>query len=290
MKALAAILLALLLASFCGDVHPLGDSLAVFRVPLALLALGAGLLTRRPGWLLAVSGTAALVLGGHLWSGRGAALTPDRAPVFTLYQQNLLWNRGVVGPRWLAAVEAASPDALTLQEVSDGNQIVLDALRADYPTQVSCPGPKIGGPAVLSRWPAMPGTAFCNTLDRLAMVQVQTPAGPVWVVSLHQRWPWPDGQGPQSRRLAADLARVRGDAVVIGGDFNAVAWARSVARIARASGAQRVGPHGTTFHIPPVDWPVGIDHVLGTFPALSVQVMPKFASDHHGLLVVFAQP
>ena len=283
-KTLAALALALVGLGYLGALHPIGDSFAVFRLPLIVLAgvLGVFLRPRR----LAVTWVCLLLALGahHLWQGRPAQMTgAGGVPDFVLYQQNLLWNRGGIGAGWQAALDQTAPDALTLQEVSEGNMPILTALASVYPTQVVCPFGRIGAPAVLSRWPAVPGTEVCVHEHRMAAVQLDHPSGPVWVVSLHLRWPWPDGQGDQVRALVPVLQGLSGD-VVIGGDFNAVAWSDTLRRVGRATGTQRHGPHATTFHIPPVMWPLGIDHILSPWRAAEVTVMPKFASDHHGLV------
>lgn len=283
-KTLAAFVLALVGLGYLGALHPIGDSFAVFRLPLIV---GAGLLglVLRPRRLAVTWVCLLLALAAHhLWQGRPAQMAGAGAvPDFVLYQQNLLWNRGTLGAGWQAALDQAQPDALTLQEVSEGNRPILAALAVDYPTQVVCPFGKIGAPAVLSRWPAVPGTQTCVHEHRMAAVQLDHPDGPVWVVSLHLRWPWPDGQGDQVRALVPVLQGLSGD-VVIGGDFNAVAWSDTLRRVARAARAQRLGPYSTTFHIPPVMYPLGIDHVLSPWRAVELRVMPKFASDHHGVL------
>ncbi|MDX2482774.1 MAG: endonuclease/exonuclease/phosphatase family protein [Pseudodonghicola sp.] len=276
--ALAA--LAGVVLGYGGVLHPAGDSLAVFRVPLAGLAGLMLLLLRRPRRRVLL-GLAVVVLAlvPRFW-----ALVPGSAPapaVLTIYQKNLLFNRPDPKPL-VADILARSPDIVTLQEVSEQNRPVLEALRQEYPYQQYCDYRAVGGPAVLSRWPAVPGSALCAY--GLSALQVETPAGPVWVVALHLRWPWPYGQAAQLDGLEPVLSALSGPKV-IGGDFNSVAWSHAVTRVARASGTRRVGREAVSFALPYGGFGVGIDHVLasGAQPG-TIQVLERLGSDHRGVL------
>ncbi len=288
--ALAA--LAGVVAGYGGALHPAGDSLAVFRVPLAGLAGLILLLLRRPRpWVLfglavvvlalvprfwaLVLGTAPVAVAGQE-SGQGAA-----PAVLTVYQKNLLFNRPDPKPL-VADILARSPDIVTLQEVSEHNRPVLEALRQEFPYQQYCAYRAVGGPAVLSRWPAVPGSARCAY--GLSALQVETPAGRVWAVALHLRWPWPYGQAAQLDGLEPVLRALSGPKV-IGGDFNSVAWSHALTRVARASGTRRVGREAVSFTLPYGGFGVGIDHVLasGAQPG-TLQVLERLGSDHRGVL------
>ncbi len=280
---------AALAASWGGALHPLGDSLAVIRVPLAVvfaLAVIWAAWPRRVRWPLA---------GLALWA-IGAIALPRMIPLGTvsdhdlsLYQQNLLYNRRD-DAAWLDSVARHDPDVITLQEVSGRNLALLDSLAAAYPTQVACPFRAVGGVAVLSRLPAVPGTAICAGGDGLAAVQVETAFGPVWLVSLHLHWPWPYGQPEQVARLLPVLQGLEGH-VILAGDFNAVAWSHTLRRIEAASGTTRIGPWAPTFHTPPYGIPLEIDHVLtGPAHAQEVVVLPKHGSDHNGVLALLTRP
>lgn len=277
--------MALVIASYGGALHPLGDSLAVFRVPLVVTTALAVIWTdwpRRLRWPLAL--LALGILGGHL-RDRLPGETP--APDLVLYQQNLLWNR-TEDLAFLAQVRAAQPDLMTLQEAFSRNQPLVEALKEDLPYAHQCPK---SGEAVLSRFAAVPGSAFCSTPDGLAGMQVETPFGRVWLVSVHLNWPWPYRQMPQVDTLVPWLERLDGP-VILSGDFNAVAWSRTVRRMARASGTALVGPDVHSFTGLPLPMFLGIDHVLTT-PAAGVQQviqMPEAGSDHHGLLALLKAP
>lgn len=274
------VMLAAVLAGYAGALHPAGDSLAVFRVPLALLG-GLALLAWWPrGWMmLAGLAVVALAVLPRLW-----ALLPgqvDEAPDLVIYQKNLLFTLRDPGDL-VADIRARAPDIVTLQEVSARNRAVLAALADDFPYQHYCDFRAVGGTAVLSRWPVVPGSAFCA--PGLTGLQLETPAGRVRAMSLHLSWPWPHGQAAQLDRLEPLLRGLDG-ATVIGGDFNAVAWSRALARVEDASGTRRAGHEAATFALPYGGMGVAIDHVLasGAAPG-TIEVLDRFGSDHRGVL------
>ncbi len=283
-----AVLLALgLLAGYAGALHPAGDSFAVLRLPFALLLaivlIGAG----GRLWSRVLLAVAALTPAVGVWAGSSAdGLTFDHDHV--LYQQNLLWNRGD-DAAWLAEVAATRPDFVTLQEVSARNEALLAALGRDYPYRAVCPfADVVGGVAVLSRWPTAEGGLICA--KGLAAVEVSTPQGEFWVVSIHLHWPWPFRQAHQLDELAPVLAALDGPKV-IGGDFNAVRWSHAMDVIADASGTEIVGPQSPTFRLPRFGVPIGIDHVLSSSTsAHEVRVADPLGSDHNGVVAYLGRP
>ena len=279
----ALIALAAVLAGYGGALHPVGDSLAVFRVPLALLG-GLALLVWRPRGAVTLAGLAVVALAvlPRLWALSPVQAGPAaRVSGLAVYQKNLLFTLRDPA-RVVADIRARAPDIVTLQEVSRRNRAVLDALQAEYPYQQYCDYRAVGGPAVLSRWPAVPGSAFCA--QGLAGLQVETPDGRAWAMALHLRWPWPHGQAEQIAELTPLLRGLDGP-VVIGGDFNAVAWSRAVARVEVASGTRRAGTETATFALPYGGMGVAIDHVLasGSAPG-TIEVLDRLGSDHRGVL------
>ncbi|WP_157932989.1 endonuclease/exonuclease/phosphatase family protein [Roseovarius salinarum] len=284
--------LALLAAGYGGAVHPAGDLLAVFRLPLAGIALIGLAWLRRP-LVLVLPGLVlvATALGGQAMmavSPGGPVATPGG---ITLYQKNLLY-RPTDRSAFLREIARTAPDVLTLQEVSRPNRSVLDALAPAYPERLLCPYTRgIGGVAVLSRWPVVPGSRWCASgPGGMAAMQLDAPRGRLWVVSLHLHWPWPRGQSAQVDRLIPVLAGLEGP-VVVAGDFNAVAWSHTVARIARATRTERAGRTAVSFRLPPLGYPLGIDHVLAPRgrPA-SAAMRPWLGSDHRGVLARLAPP
>ncbi len=280
-KAVAVLSAILVLLGFGGRIHPIGDSCAVFRVELTILCALTVIWTNWPRavrWPLV--GMCLAVLTVHVVRG---VQTGGSGEDFTLYQQNLLFDRTDGGAGAIETLGRLQPDFITFQEVSDINRPILDLLLPDYPSQQFCPLGDFLGEAVLSRFPAVPDSGFCSARDGLAGLQLETPHGPVWLVSVHLNWPWPKGQAAQIAQLIPDLKRLQGH-VVLAGDFNSVAWSHAVSQIADASGTQRIGPYQGSFHLPKVALPIGIDHVL-TSPAYAQTVwsLGKNGSDHNGL-------
>lgn len=272
----AAILLGI---GYAGWLHPAGDSFAVFRPQLAGLLLASVVLAAWPNPVKLIAGAFAIWAGVSVFWPRSNP--PQDESGLALYQQNLRFSRAD-HEAWLQAVEHANVDLLTLQEVSDRNRIVLDRLSDRFPTQVYCDFAAVGGVAVLARYPAVPATQTCSEGLGLAAIQIETPDGQLWLVSLHLHWPWPYRQSAQLDALQQILEAFDGS-VVIGGDFNSVAWSHALSRVERATGTRRIGPKAATFSVKGVR--LGIDHVLTSLDGASiVEVQPRLGSDHHGLI------
>lgn len=284
LRRLLVVLLILLAASYGGALHPAGDSFAVIRMPLAMLCAALGWVIRRQAQRIALwVGMAGVLLP---WAYGHLAPQPPRPQgpyALTLYQQNMLYSR-TESADWLAAVRASGADVVTLQEVSKPNRALMAALEDLYPYQHLCPIGDRLGEAVLSRLPMVEGSQFCTKPDALAGVQIETEVGPIWVVALHIGWPWPFNQRIQlDKGVLPALRTVRGAPVILGGDFNSVAWQRSVRDVEEATGSHRIGALRPTFALTPLGVPIGIDHVL-SFGTGRIEVMPGLGSDHNGVL------
>lgn len=290
-RAIRNLLILTLLAfagGYLGHIHPAGDSLAVFRpqlaVPLALLALILWVAQARK-WALLGFGAAVMAVLPLFWTG--AADMTDEANL-TLYQKNMRFL--VDDPTLLSRdILARNPDFITLQEVSGANMAVFDPLEATYPTRQFCPFETVGGVAVAARWPMVPGTGFCTDKGGLAGMQVDTPRGPVWVVSVHLHWPWPYRQNAHLKRLLPFMARLEG-AKAIGGDFNMVPWGASVARVADVTDTVKIGPPHISLTKLSGMMRVPIDHVLVSGGIGTVDRLERLGSDHFGLFARFALP
>ncbi|QEW20165.1 Endonuclease/Exonuclease/phosphatase family protein [Marinibacterium anthonyi] len=281
-RVLCVAALLILLAGFAGSVHPLGDSLVVFAVPAAVLV---ALTIWFTGWhwrvilILAFSVVALLAVRLVALADRGDA--PEDALV--LYQKNMRYEARDRSDL-LADIKASGAGVVTLQEVSEPNAAVLKALSDRMPSQLLCPGAPTGGVAVLSSLPRGPAEPVCAGDDRMAALQVMTVDGPVWLVSLHLRWPWPQDQARQAERLATRLQSLEGR-VIVSGDFNNTHWSYSLRRIGDATRTRRIHPVQPSFTLPYLPIGITIDHILVPND-IAGQVIrrPKFASDHHGLV------
>ncbi len=225
------------------------------------------------------------------------AAAPDTGQSYAAYQKNLLWSLPALAPV-AADIEDIEPDFVMLQELHQRNRPILAMLRADYPHQHFCRFVAVGGVAVLSRWPATDTAPLCDDGYGLAALEVETPDGPLWLVSLHLHWPFPYRQHEQLETLLPMLDGLDGP-VVIGGDFNMIPWAYSIAAIKRATQTINAGYAGGTFdfslhyndrNIARFLPSIPIDHILvpdsGT--VLKLERRGRFGSDHYGLLARFA--
>jgi endonuclease/exonuclease/phosphatase (EEP) superfamily protein YafD len=284
-------LMAGLAGGFGGALHAAGDSLAVFRLHFAALAVLLSLLSAivwRSSRRYAVAAlviSAALVMPTALSYARPAIPPPVLPPTHAVYQKNLKF-RGPDLAAVVADIRASGAEIVTLQEVSTQNLPVLEMLRDDFPTQHLCSYSKwIGGPAVLSRWPMTDAVPICAGSGGMTALQLATPDGPVWAVSLHLHWPWPHRQPEQVAEILPVLAALEGP-VIVAGDFNMVPWGASVRRIATAARAERVGATVTTLNIRGGLVPLPIDHVfLPSGWAGAQDLRPEFGSDHRGIAV-----
>lgn len=278
----AVVLMALVVAGYLGRLHPAGDSFAVFRAQgagLLMLVAAAGLALglRWPG---VVGLLLALASGGPLLSAYSRS---GVAGDWALYQKNMLFRNDDLGALQ-ADIRSVAPDVLTLQEVTTANRALLAGLEDILPGQLWCPFASVGGVAVATRWPVVAGSGTCR--PGLAALQADTPEGRVWLVALHLGWPWPY---EQPRHLAALLPVIEAldGPVVLGGDFNAVPWSGTVARLAEATGSRLAGPvHGTLPRFGPL-LVLPIDHVLVPRGG-AARLRGLDGSDHLGVVVRFA--
>jgi endonuclease/exonuclease/phosphatase (EEP) superfamily protein YafD len=204
--------------------------------------------------------------------------------VYTHYQKNMAFGNDA--ERRLANdILARMPDAVTLQEVNRDNDKLLRMLADAYPSQQFCSSDKIGGVAVASRWPLIPGTAQCLGRLGTAAIQVQMPDGPVWVFSIHLETHDKPYHTRQAKRLAARLERFNGP-IILGGDFNDLPTSQVVRTIARSARVIRIGDAITTVRAAGF-FGVPIDFVLATGGHGTVEQLPYIGSDHYGVWAEF---
>lgn len=284
---LLTIPLLLLLGSYFGAVHPLGDSLAVFRGPLAALGGVCTMLLMRGGSkLFAVLAMVLVLWSAYTVLGPRVSFSDAAEAPYTLYQKNMRFNMPSTQPLQDDIITQA-PDFISLQEVSQQNLPILANLKAQYPAQVFCPFAAVGGVAVASRWPMVVGSNRCQASSGMAAMQVETPDGPVWVVSLHLHWPYPQGQARQVGKLVPQLKALKGG-VVLGGDFNMVPWSNTMRTITAATNTRRIGVPQYTLALKDL-YTLPIDHVLinNNGKHASTSKRPLLGSDHFGVLTRF---
>jgi len=273
-------------ASFGGALHGIGDSLAVFRYLIAMgVAVSAALLQRRAG--MRIAGVALVAAGFWLAPEAARLVASDPLPKtsYSIYQKNLLYN-GDQRRELAGDIQAADADFVTMQELYTANKMVLDELLTHYPTYQICGPRDEPGQVVLSKWPAVVGQKVCMKDIGLVGMQVETPHGRVWVLSIHLRWPYPYSQPEQVAKLLPVLRALDGPKI-IAGDFNMVPWSHAVRAIERASGSDRAGAMVRTLVYGAGFLQVPIDHVLVPGGQGQLQVRPLLGSDHLGVLLGF---
>nr|WP_325248286.1 endonuclease/exonuclease/phosphatase family protein [Amylibacter sp.] len=273
----------LLVASAGGAVHPLGDSLAVFRFPIGVASFVSAVGIYLLGLKRVAEGIALLSIaasGAIWWSYRPAPTDGDFGD--TLYQKNMLVILDNPKPL-IADIQEKAPDFITLQEMTPRTQSVLAALGDMYPTQSSCISQRGRGVALASRFPPVLGSRICHPEDGILAEQVMTPDGPVWLVSIHLRWPYPIDQATQVGLIVPVLENLTGP-VILAGDFNMVPWSYSMTRIEEATRTQRIGRTNGTFLLEH-RMMLPIDHVLAPKACGGdVSTLDLLGSDHHGVL------
>lgn len=276
--------------SYLGVLHPAAESLSVLRFEASLLALALSvvLLATRALWRGSLGALAALVIViPILLDMRIVPAWQAAADAISLYQKNV-WLKNPSPEALVADLREVSADIVTLQEVTDEMARALDAIAGDYPHRHRCRG----GVYILTRLAPAEGGARCPQDPWLNVIalQVETGAGPLWVVALHLRWPWPYDQAAQVDRILPFLAELDGP-VVVAGDFNMVPWGHSVQQISAAAGAERIGRLERTFEFGTPLVRLRIDHVLAPRGWRGHTVLrPLAGSDHFGVVARFGPP
>lgn len=268
-----------LLGGYLGSVHPVGDSLSIFRPHVALLLALCGLmlLILRAWKPAALSLALAVSAGVPVLALFSAPRDTIASPHLVVYAKNLLFGRGD-NAALLADIRDSGADLILLQELNSTRGSLLQDLQASHPHQHICQFSEWSGIAVLSRWPLE--APHCSAHRSLAAARAQTPEGPVWAVSTHLLWPYPHGQRHALDHELEYLQSLEGE-VVIGGDFNMAPWGHSVQDMGRATDSELLGPIHVT--IAPRGVPLSIDHVLSTGQGVTER-RPRLGSDHYGLV------
>ena len=203
--ALAIITLSVILAlGFTGRFLPLGDSFAVFRLPnLFLLAVLVLCLPKTKFFYVALG---CLILGSLSIALHYIPQKTTQQNAYRLYQKNMSYR---VNPDALRAdILAADADFITLQETAfledtEHDFGFISQLKPHYPYQLNCPSAR-SGLIVMSRWPST-GKGKCFNLHGFGAMNVETPAGRLWLISVHLYWPFPHAQAPQVKSAAQHI-------------------------------------------------------------------------------------
>lgn len=283
-------LLFAVIAGFGGSAHPALDSLSVLRPHLTLLAGALFLLALMLRAGLARLGLALPMVAGLLGMAPDilqtryvAAPSPHMDTEDTLHviSYNMLYSNSSLDEitDWLLA---ENPHVIALQEGSQLTKVLMTRLRDRYPHWLSCPNNTRLHSMVITRL-KLTGRGGClgSQSDRLAWLEVTWQGAPLSLVSVHLQWPWPRYQAHQLDRLERDLRGLPQPAL-IAGDFNAMPWSHSVARIADMTGTRRVSGFLPSFVGTEFLLPLPIDHVLAPdlLSPLATRLGPAMGSDH----------
>jgi endonuclease/exonuclease/phosphatase (EEP) superfamily protein YafD len=289
-----------LVAGLFGWLHPAFDSLAHFRVHLAVLLIVASLPLlagplRRQGFLAIALGIGALATVGGL-PGLGpvhASFQPkdEASAVYRLLQMNVYY-RNAEPEKLISLIGRLQPDVITLEEVSPMWIEKLSLLSAAYPHQVTC-GKRSYGVAILSRRP-LKESVDCSYRGALAAAIVDFGGRHVQVAAMHLRWPWPFSQHRQIEDMQQTLGTF-GETAILAGDLNATPWSNAARRVAEAGDLTQIGPLGPTWlpgGLPEALRFAGlpIDQVFakGDVVVHSARALDEAGSDHLPILVEFS--
>jgi endonuclease/exonuclease/phosphatase (EEP) superfamily protein YafD len=297
-----------LTAGFFGRQHPAFDSLAHFRVHLAVLLVLAGLPLlllrsfRLHGLLAAAFGSAAIltVTGTSLLPGLGPVQASNQpkdalSPVYRLLQLNLRFDNPEPG-KVLSLIGRLRPDIVTLNEVSAMWAEKLALLASAYPYRIVCRiDNHAGGVAILSLRPFADGAeGQCLEGGTFATAMIDLGGRYVEVGALHLHWPWPFDQADQINGLAPMLAEMA-ETAILAGDLNAAPWSAASARIAEAADMTPAGPAAPTwlYRMLPeflrfAGLPIDRIFAKGEVVVHSVDMLEAVGSDHLPVLAEFS--
>ncbi len=276
--------LAALIASYLGHLHPVGDSLAVFRQYLIILTGGSIFLMVYLGRrYLAVFALTVSIMASTPFLVQLMFFNRLESSDFVIYQKNMSVDL-TDEAAFVQDLRSVNPDFTTFQEASSKNRDLIAGLGDILPFVHYCHANRWTGTAIASRWPIVRGTANCDPDVRSAFMQVETPKGPMWLVSIHQKWPWPSAQPEEKPAFLNVLKDLKGD-VVVAGDFNMVPWSYTMQEYEQAANATLIPGLRGSF---PLTWDVfwiPIDHILlaDGFRG-SAEMRGFFGSDHRGIV------
>ena len=251
---------------------------------------------------------AAVIVCALVWGCASARPVADAAPDFSV----LTYNVNFAAPRPDLAVRAiaeADADVVCLQETTpEWERVVREGLGKAYPYVRFHHEPAAGGMALLSKWD-FEGLTFRRTQAGwfpACVLTVNTPAGPVRVVSVHLRPPVSDGGSfasgyfttpPVRRSEIEEIHAAAADPavpLVFVGDFNegrGGAAVRYLSKRGYQSALRQYAPSASTWHwqYGPIPLRGHLDHVLydPSLECLDARVLRQGASDHYPVLAAF---
>ena len=305
-----------LFASLFSPFHPLFDSLADIRIPLAFLTIISALpLFLTKYWRKALFPIAfvGVVISLSLNDG-GISPTAGmlESSTFKLLQANLRFDNQTP-EKFLALIEKEKPDIITVQEASAkwrnffrNNNLRIIGCVADN-DRAGATG-VILSDSFLSRYgfsgsPIV--TCYDATTTRGYVAKIKLRGDnpnhlQLDIISVHLAWPWPFGQNLQLDELENGAFRndleTNISGRIVAGDFNSVSWSNTVSRIEKLTGTRHVSGIGSTwlsYSFPAPLRPyfgLPLDQILlsENIKPISVKRLAFFGSDHLPVLAEFS--
>ncbi len=305
-----------LFASLFTAFHPLFDSLADIRIPLAfftiLLTFPLVFTKLRQQAVFPIIFAAALI--GLSLNDGGVSPTSGmlESPTLKLLQANLRFDNQTP-EKFLALIEKEKPDIITVQEASakwrnffQNNNLRIIGCVADN-DRAGATG-VILSDNFLSRYgfsgsPIVTCYDATTTRGYLAKIKLQGDNPnhlQLDIISVHLAWPWPFGQNLQLGELENGAFRndleTNISGRIVAGDFNSVSWSNTVSRIEKLTNTRHIsgiGPTWLSYSFPAPLRPyfgLPLDQILlsENIKPISVKRLAFFGSDHLPVLAEFS--
>lgn len=305
-----------LFASLFSPFHPLFDSLADIRIPLAFLTIISALpLFLTKYWRKALFPIAfvGVVISLSLNDG-GVSPTAGMLEnsTFRLLQANLRFDNQTP-EKFLALIEKEKPDIITVQEASakwrdffQNNNLKIIGCVADN-DRAGATG-VILSDSFLSHYgfsgsPIVTCYDATTTRGYVAKIKLQGDNPnhlKLDIISVHLAWPWPFGQNLQLDELENGAFRTdlkhKFSQTIVAGDFNSVSWSNTVSRIEKLTNTRHIsgiGPTWLSYSFPAPLRPyfgLPLDQILlsENIKPISVKRLAFFGSDHLPVLAEFS--
>ena len=305
-----------LFASLFTAFHPLLDSLADIRIPLAfftiLLTFPLVFTKLRQQAVFPIIFAAALVGLSLNDSGVSPNSGMLKSSTFKLLQANLRFDNQTP-EKFLALIEKEKPDIITVQEASakwrnffQNNNLRIIGCVADN-DRAGATG-VILSDSFLSRYgfsgsPIVTCYDATTTRGYVAKIKLQGDNPnhlQLDIISVHLAWPWPFGQNLQLDELENGAFRndleTNISGRIVAGDFNSVSWSNTVSRIEKLTGTRHVSGIGSTWLSYSFPTPLRpyfglpLDQILlsENIKPISVKRLAFFGSDHLPVLAEFS--
>ena len=305
-----------LFASLFSPFHPLFDSLADIRIPLAFLTIISALpLFLTKYWRKALFPIAFVGVVISLSMNDGG-VSPNsgmlKSSTVRLLQANLRFDNQTP-EKFLALIEKEKPDIITVQEASakwreffQNNNLTIIGCVADN-DRAGATG-AILSDRFLSRYgftnspvvTCYDATTTRGYIAKIELLSDKPNRPPLDIISVHLAWPWPFGQNLQLDELENGAFRTdlkhKFSQTIVAGDFNSVTWSNTVSRMERLTGTRHIsgiGPTWLSYSFPPLLRPylgLPIDQILLSedIEPISVKRLSFFGSDHLPVLTEFS--